>query len=438
MSVGIEALGFNVIGPVSGNLGLGVLARNLLDSLAARGINFRVFDTDPEQGRRGYEPRFADHYVNEIEGLPYPVNFFVIPPAGLPGIVCYRFARLLARENCLNVAFPMWELTALPDLSRHALEVFDVIVAGSDFGYHGFSFHLSGVTVIAGLPPLFLPDTIAADRQRFALPKDKVIFVTSFEAASDPQRKNPLAVLEAFRRARTKTSDIYLLVKVNNAIRDGAPQPFVRQLIQETEGDGSIKILTEVYTYPEVLSLYASCDVLVSLHRSEGLGLPLMEAMALGKPVIATGWSGNMSFMDHRSACLVNYNLVPVQGTIAEYSGWVDKARPVWAEPDLDQAVAWILRLAGNSGLRNQVGDRARERIAAFRERAVKAEFVDELQAIWDAGPDFRKTRTERDARLNALRQELQLAGLPEWRRVLRKARWKFDAHLLWRLRQRT
>src|SRR6185369_6274208 len=99
--------------------------------------------------------------------------------------------------------------------------------------------------------------------------------------------------------------------------------------------------------YDSVLSLYASLDVYLSLHRSEGLGLGLMEAMALGKPVIATGWSGNMSFMNHTNGCLVGYDLVPVAQTATHryYQREFLGADTVWAEPHIDEASAWMTKL---------------------------------------------------------------------------------------------
>ena len=93
-------------------------------------------------------------------------------------------------------------------------------------------------------------------------------------------------------------------------------------------------------------ALQASCDCYVSLHRSEGLGLGMAECMLLGKPVVATAYSGNLAFMDADNSCLVDYSLIPVRE--GEYPAWQDQH---WAEPDIEQAAAYLRRLADDEGV---------------------------------------------------------------------------------------
>ena len=103
-------------------------------------------------------------------------------------------------------------------------------------------------------------------------------------------RKNPFAVLDAFEQALPSRRDVGLVVKVNNATVGGRAHPVMEELRARARRDERIVLLEESLEYERVLSFYASLDVYVSLHRSEGIGLGLMEAMSLGKPVIATGW----------------------------------------------------------------------------------------------------------------------------------------------------
>lgn len=103
----------------------------------------------------------------------------------------------------------------------------------------------------------------------------------------------------------------------------------------------------------------AACDIVLSLHRAEGLGLVLAEAMQLGKPVVATAWSGNMDFMDHTTAALVGYHLKPVRDPRHVY----DEAGAVWAEPDQQHAVAQLRRLADDAQERVALGMRARHSV---------------------------------------------------------------------------
>src|SRR5262249_30094437 len=158
-----------------------------------------------------------------------------------------------------------------------ALRKLDIIAAASHFVQAAFATHLNGVLTIPALIPLRIPQVVPS-RDRFRLPKDAVVFVTSFEPRSDPERKNPLAAVEAFRRAFPGDVGPMLVIKINNPM----PEAIVPRLREAAARDPRIRIIDEPYSYEQVLTLYVSCDAFLSLHRSEGFGLGLIEAMALG------------------------------------------------------------------------------------------------------------------------------------------------------------
>jgi hypothetical protein len=137
-------------------------------------------------------------------------------------------------------------------------------------------------------------------------------------------------------------------------------------------------------SYPDVLNLYASCDVYVSLHRAEGLGLGLMESMLLGKPVIATGWSGNMTFMNRQNSFPIDYHLMPVKGSIPNYRINIHGSNTAWAQPDINDAVTWMERLACDQNLRTSIGRKAEVDLQIWQNEARQGKFVDELQTIWE------------------------------------------------------
>jgi len=171
-----------------------------------------------------------------------------------------------------------------------------------------------------------------------------------------------------------------LVIKINNPGIGPELHPFVQQLQQRYSGYKQIHILADTLSYEEVLSLYASCDIYVSLHRAEGLGLGLMEAMTLGKPVIATAWSGNMTFMNYTNSCPVNYHLIPVDARTSIYRG----LETTWADPDIEEAAAWMARLADDPDLRDQIGRKAANDMRQWQDEACQGKFIDELQAIWE------------------------------------------------------
>jgi len=146
------------------------------------------------------------------------------------------------------------------------------------------------------------------------------VFLTAFEPYSEVARKNPLGTIRAFREVAARNRNVHLVVKLNNAAADWEADPVLRRLAQASAGCDAISFLTDPFSYEQALGLYAAADVTVSLHRAEGIGFLPMQAMALGKPVIATGWSGNMAYLRHAVACLVDYRLVPLDAPGAQGS----------------------------------------------------------------------------------------------------------------------
>jgi len=146
--------------------------------------------------------------------------------------------------------------------------------------------------------------------------------------------------------------------------------------------DRRIRIIAERLTYAQTAALCASCDCYVSLHRSDGSALGPMEAMTRGKPVVATGWSGNLTFMNHANACLVDYRLVPLSNAQALHAARYRPRSARWAEPDVDHAASWMRYLAAHPHARAEIGHRARTDMSAFQRNAERATFVEELAAL--------------------------------------------------------
>jgi glycosyltransferase involved in cell wall biosynthesis len=371
-------LGFNIIGNVSANTGLGVHVRNIVTLLIEKGYLIRVLDIDPTGNRRGHDQRFNDITVNSAGELPYSINLFVLQPSAVFAFLAAN-PEFSSAPDRLNAAVVMWELTVIPERWKRGFQSLDVVLAASDFVQGVFSENLSGLFIVPAPCPLYLPEAVAPDRARFDLADESVIFVTSFEPASDPERKNPFAAIRAFLKAFPKNGIASLVVKVNNAKLEGKLHPTIVQLHDLCREHRHIRILDEVMSYQDVLCLYASCDAFVSLHRAEGLGLGLMEAMALGKPVIATAWSGNMSFMNHTNSCLVRYELVPVRSDLLVYSQHYLGEAPYWADPSIEQAAAWMQELIRNVPLRENIGRQAANSMARYQTHAKEGRFLDEL-----------------------------------------------------------
>jgi glycosyltransferase involved in cell wall biosynthesis len=199
-------------------------------------------------------------------------------------------------------------------------------------------------------PPLAIvpPAASAATRADFGLPEDAVVVLVSFNLASSFVRKNPFAAIAAFRGAFGDRPDRILLLKVSHP--EHAPRDFAR-LTQMAQA-ANIRIDTRTHSPGDRHALTKCADIVLSLHRGEGFGLVMAEAMLLGKPVIATGWSGNTDYMDATNAALVPYRLAPARDDRSVYHG-------LWAEPDVARAAEILRHLADDPAARHALGERA-------------------------------------------------------------------------------
>jgi glycosyltransferase involved in cell wall biosynthesis len=186
---------------------------------------------------------------------------------------------------------------------------------------------------------------------------------------------------------------------------------------REAAVDPRIMVIEESMTYRDVLSLNASCDALLSLHRSEGLGLNLMEAMSLGTVVVATAWSGNMDFTTPENSILVPFRRVPVVSKHSAYAPSLIGEDQTWADPDIDEAARSLRALADDPELRKRLSGRAAADMETARAAFLRGVAAAELERLWDEGvaraPAHARRRAEflEVMRVPALRRVRRLAG---------------------------
>ena len=249
-----------------------------------------------------------------------------------------------------NVIYPAWELPIYPDVWARELKRFDEVWAPSEF-------IRKSVAAAVNIPVLHMPlasePRVTRDltRRHFGIPEDRFVVLFLWDALSYVARKNPDAVIEVFKRviAERPLAPIHLVLKVNNAARDAAAW---RRLQIEVESfTDRVSFVERTLSDDEVKNLIRCSDCFISLHRSEGFGRGLAEAMYFGVPVIATGWSGNMDFMTADTSFPVDYTLVPVRDGEYPYPSGQH-----WAEPDLDQATAYLLALLADPERGRAVG----------------------------------------------------------------------------------
>ncbi len=265
------------------------------------------------------------------------------------------------------IGYWAWELPVVPGSWRIGLGFVHEIWAPSRFtadALRGWLPAGSGILVrtvpipIAAAPP----EPALLDRAAFGLPEAAVIVLVSFSLASSNVRKNPLGAVRAFRTAFGDRADRILVLKVGNPGHFPAEFAALRDAVS---GYSNVRLETRTLPRADNHALTACADIVLSLHRSEGFGLVPAEAMLLGRPVVATGWSGNMDFMDADSAALIGYRLVAAR----DPRGVFEAPGAVWAEPDLAEAAAALRGLADDPAARATLGARgqalARQRLGA-------------------------------------------------------------------------
>jgi glycosyltransferase involved in cell wall biosynthesis len=373
--------GVNLYGYLTSNVGLGVAARNTLRMLLHNDVPVRTVDLDPGGGLAGTDATMSRQVADHADEGPFAVNLFHLNPDRLRYLIS-PWEKTLDLPGRLNVCVPFWEAPRLPRAWLPTLSAMDLILAPSEFIRDAVAADLPDVPVVHYPQTAVLPEDVRADRERWRIPEDTVAFVASFAVASNVERKNPWATIAAFDRAFGTDPRALLVVKVNNPAGHAASGAALERLRALCDVRENMRLVTDPLSYPEVLGLYASCDVVVSLHRSEGLGLNLLEGMGLGRPVMATAWSGNMDFMTPENSAPVAYRLVDID--VPRSSPYHPRNLGVqtqWADADVDAAAAWMVRLADDVGLRARLGAAGKATAEGTREAFERGEVVDVLAA---------------------------------------------------------
>jgi glycosyltransferase involved in cell wall biosynthesis len=245
----------------------------------------------------------------------------------------YRRAGLFPRSGVYRIASWYWELDTFPAETVQHADLIDEVWSPTVFCAAAVRRVMTDRPVLVMHPPLRDPKPAAIERSRFGLPDTRFLFLFAFDMASVMERKNPLGLIQAYRLAFRPNDRVHLAIKVTRGER--SPEDFAR--LRAAAG-GGVTIIDELLPRAEALGLIDACDCYVSLHRSEGLGLSMAEAMLLGKPTIATAYSGNLDFMTERNSWLVNARQVELERDYVPYPRGA-----VWAEPDLHHA-AELLR----------------------------------------------------------------------------------------------
>jgi glycosyltransferase involved in cell wall biosynthesis len=342
--------GVNVAGYFESEKGVGEGCRAVVRALEAARIPYvlnNVVDSGSANLDQG-QVRFADQN-------PYAINLVHV---NADQAISFCKARGLDyfRGRC-NIGFWNWELDQFPAAWDVAFRYFDEVWTPSSFSQRS-------IAAVAPIPVQCVPYAIDVPKELpshitradFGLPQDAFLFLYAFDFHSFFERKNPLGAIRAFQRAFGKQEKVGLVLKTVHG-RDVTQTWRVMQ--SECAGWPNIYLLDRVLERTAMHALMDLCDAVVSLHRAEGFGLLLAEAMAMGKPALATAYSSNLDFMNAGNSLLVRYRELENDRDHGPYPRGA-----IWADPDVDHAAELMRHVVSDPESAGRLGARARDDIA--------------------------------------------------------------------------
>jgi glycosyltransferase involved in cell wall biosynthesis/SAM-dependent methyltransferase len=318
--------GVNVAGYLRSELGIGEVARQVVSALDAAGVPALPAGLVAEASRQGH-----DYVAGGLDENPFAFNLVCVNADGVPAFAQQAGTGFF--EDRYTIGMWWWETSDFPDRFRTAFEHVDEVWVGSRFVADTLEAVPSPVPVVhVPIPVRFSePPPFRPGEHRWP---DAFTFLFSWDYCSVFARKNPLAVIDAYTTAFGADAGTALVLK---CINPGFDADGHRRVMEAIEGRDDIVLIDDYLDPGDKDRLMCSCDCYVSLHRSEGLGLTMAEAMFHRKPVIATRYSGNVDFMTDDNSWLVDYELVPIGHDAAPYA-----PGGMWAEPDVAQAARFM------------------------------------------------------------------------------------------------
>ncbi len=322
--------GINLIGYLQAEMGVGESVRSAARAAQAAGIPVHLRKLTPTG------PYREEDRTLETVSQPEPFAVNLIHANADQSEIVFSQLEPIVTSNRYNIGYWAWELEVFPDCWNSAFGFYREIWTPSSYCQQAIA-REAPVPVVCIPHAVEVPAPASHGRSHFGIPAKPFVFLTAFDMLSVFERKNPLAVIEAFRRAFGPADSVHLVIKVNNA----DVEPNKMRLLHEAAGP-NVTILAGTFSREEMNALINAADAFVSLHRAEGFGLLLAEAMYLGKPVITTGYSGNLDFTRPDNSFLVGYELRPVGPGCGPYD-----PEAYWADPDVDEAALHMRTVAG-------------------------------------------------------------------------------------------
>ncbi|MFT5979063.1 MAG: glycosyltransferase involved in cell wall biosynthesis [Ilumatobacter sp.] len=349
--------GVNLLGYHRAASGLGVAVRRIHAGLVAAGVPVSLYNVELTDS-----PLSGTGAGDGIEACGRPLRRTTIAVVTAPELPAALVATPQLRTADRVIGYWFWEVDHVPDGHAIAFDLVDEIWAPTTFVADAYRRAPNGPAVAH--QPMYLarpyldPDTHRAWRQRLA-PNDEFVFVVALDLFSIVERKNPFGAIDAFAAAFGSTdANVRLVIKTLNGDKRTASLGRITRHVANSGMSERIEVLDEFLSDSDMAAMVAAADCLVSLHRGEGLGLHLADAMWLHTAVLASRYSGNLDFMDSESAALIDVVMIAVENGEGAYPDGLQ-----WADPDIGDAAAWMRRLVDEPTTRTQMIERAYRRM---------------------------------------------------------------------------
>jgi Glycosyl transferases group 1/Methyltransferase domain len=323
--------GVNVVGYISSERGVGEAARQVLAALRSRHIPAAEIDTPAEPVEI---PKALGHIA--AADHPYDQNLICVNADMLPAVAAGLGPRFFDGRRTAGLWF--WEVSKFPEMWLRSFDDLDEVWVASEYIAVALR-PLTDKPVRTVRVPVTPGPAAEMARAELGMPEG-FCFLFVFDYRSVFRRKNPLGLVQAFKDAFEPGEGPSLVLK--SICGDEFPADRAK-LAAAIADRPEIHLVEETISAAAKNAMIANCDCYVSLHRSEGLGLTLAEAMYFGKPVIGTAYSGNLDFMTAENSFLVPYEPARIGPDAEPYP-----ADGEWAEPDLDYAARVMKAVAGD------------------------------------------------------------------------------------------
>ena len=366
-----KEFGVNVFGYINGEFGLGEAVRLIIKALISADIPVALINYDVKTNHR-HQDQTYDKFSTEA---PYAINLILLGPSEAKKILTH-YSNVDFFKNKYNIFYLNWESENFPKEYVDNLSFYDEIWVPAEYCQKVIS-KFSTVPVSVIHYPIEIPASSFVDRVANDFFDNSCFnFLFIFDYNSTLERKNTLNLIKAFKKAFKKDDrSVKLTIKTSRSAR------FLKEkseLIDCINGVTNIVIVEEIFEKETLHNIIKFCDSYVSLHRSEGFGLTMAEAMFYGKPVIATGYSGNLEFMNADNSFLVNYEVCHVSSSLMNY----DK-NTVWSNPDIDHAAELLIKVKENSQEIKSIAKKGNQTIInEFSTKKIGNEIKNKLELI--------------------------------------------------------